>query len=63
MTGSGRGAGNNLYARMEALERRAPPSPRRVILAWIDREGRLTKVADTHPHLPDDRSYYQKLRQ
>ncbi len=48
---------------MEALERRLPAAPVRVILAWVDREGRLTKVADTHPHLPDDHSYYRTLRQ
>ncbi len=32
-----------------ALERRVPPSSRRVILVWSDPQGRLTKVPDTHP--------------
>ncbi len=46
---------------MEALERRVPPTPVRVILVWVDEEGRLTKAADTHPHLPDDEQYFRKL--
>jgi hypothetical protein len=58
-----RRAGKNLYARLEALERRVPAAPVRVILVWKDREGRLTKAADTHPHLPDSYPYDQVLQQ
>lgn len=31
--------------------------PKRVILVWIDKEGRRTKVADSMPHLPDRNRY------
>jgi hypothetical protein len=63
MTGSRRGTRNNLQARVEALERLIPSGRRRVILVWIDREGRRTKAADTHPHLPDNNFYDEKLQQ
>ena len=62
MTGSRRGTGKNLQARVEALERLIPSGRCRVILVWEDGEGRLTKAADTHPHLPDNNFYDQKLR-
>lgn len=50
-----------LSHRVAALERRIQPpqDERRVILAWRDAEGRLTKVADSHPELPDDTAYYR----
>jgi hypothetical protein len=54
MTGSRRGPGKNLQARVAALERRLPPSPCRVTYVWDDGQGRLTKLYDSHPHLPDD---------
>ncbi len=52
-------AGKNMkvVCRIGRLEERAPKQPRRIILLWIDREGRRTKVADTHPHLPDPGEY------
>jgi hypothetical protein len=44
------------------LERAMAPmpdtvKPKRVILVWIDKEGRGTNVADTIPHLPVDNQY------
>ncbi len=44
-------------ARLERLEAIRPVKPKRVILVWIDKEGRRTKVADTMPHLPDGNRY------
>jgi hypothetical protein len=38
-----------------------PKLPKRVILFWISPDGRTTKAADTHPHLPDDRQYTRYL--
>jgi len=37
---------------------RIPGEERRVILCWKDTEGRLTKVSDSHPHLPDEAVYH-----
>ena len=44
-------------ARLERLEAIRPVEPQRVILVWVDREGRRTKVADPMPHLPDGNAY------
>lgn len=46
-----------MLARLERLEAARPRMRQRVILVWIDREGRRTKVADTMPHLRDDTHY------
>jgi hypothetical protein len=53
----------NLYRRIVALERRVrlPEDQDRVILVWADEDGRLTKVADTQPELPDDGEYRRDL--
>jgi len=44
-------------ARLDRLEAIRPVKPKRVILVWIDKEGRRTKVADSMPYLPDDNHY------
>ncbi len=46
-----------VLCRIERLEARTPKLPKRIILVWVDREGRRTKVADTHPHLGDSTVY------
>ena len=46
-----------LIKRIEVLESHAPKCRKRVILVWIGHEGHTTKVADSDPHLPDDRLY------
>ena len=46
-----------VLGRIERLEAHTPKLRRRIILAWIDKEGRRTKAADTDPHLPDPGSY------
>ena len=53
----------SLRARVRALAERIrmPEEERRVILCWEDSEGRLTKVADTHPQLPDEGEYYRDV--
>jgi hypothetical protein len=53
----------SLQTRLRRLERDIKPAPesRRVILVWVDGEGRLTKVTDSHPGLPDDTKYHQNL--
>ena len=47
-----------IAARIAKLEARAPKQPKRIILVWLDPEGRRTKAADTHPHLPDTSTYH-----
>ena len=44
-------------ARIARLEARAPKQQKRIILVWIDSEGRRTKAADTHGHLQDTNTY------
>jgi hypothetical protein len=46
-----------LTTRIERLEARVPKGRKRVILVWIGAEGKTTKVADTDPHLRDERHY------
>jgi hypothetical protein len=46
-----------MIRRLERLEARVPRSRKRIILVWVGMSGRTTKVADTDPHLPDDRKY------
>ena len=46
-----------ILSRIERLEARVPKGKSRVILVWMDRSGRRTKVADTNPELPDLRIY------
>ena len=46
-----------ITARIQRLEARAPTGTKRMILVWIDSEGRRTKAADTHAHLPDANKY------
>lgn len=46
-----------LESRLQRLEARAPRVRNRVILVWIDPEGRRTKAADTDPELPDLNHY------
>jgi hypothetical protein len=46
-----------LLFRIERLEARMPRPKRRIILVWIDGEGRRTVAADTHPHLADSSPY------
>jgi len=46
-----------LESRLQRLEARAPKIRKRVILVWVDGEGRRTKAADTHPNLPDLADY------
>jgi hypothetical protein len=50
----------SLESRLKRLEQaiKPPPEERRIILAWRDEEGRLTKVADSHPDWPDDYPYF-----
>jgi hypothetical protein len=52
-----------LESRLKKLEQtiRPPQTPRRVIFAWVDEQGRRTKVADSHPHLPDATVYHADL--
>jgi hypothetical protein len=49
----------NFWKRLELLERVIkPPAPEvRVIFGFRDSQGRLTKMVDSHPHLPDGRIY------
>ena len=44
-------------ARLDRLEAIKPKEQKRVILVWVDKEGRRTKVADSMPHLPDNNQY------
>jgi len=43
--------------RLKRLEALTPKGERRIILVWVDKEGRRTKVADTMPDLPDNNHY------
>jgi hypothetical protein len=46
-----------LTTRNERLEARVPKGKKRVILVWIAKDGKTTKVADTDPHRRDERYY------
>jgi len=46
-----------LTQRLERLEAGVPKTKRRIILAWVDENGRATKAADTDPLLPDTNLY------
>ena len=46
-----------VLSRIARLEAHMPRLPKRIILLWVDREGKQTKVADTHPHLLDPNEY------
>jgi len=50
-----------LESRLQRLEARAPKIRKRVILVWVDGEGRRTKAADTDPELPDPNQYHAYL--
>jgi hypothetical protein len=53
-----------LTQRVAALERKIrirTHRNQRIILAWRDTDGRLTKVADSHPELPDDTVYQEDM--
>jgi hypothetical protein len=52
-----------LRIRIQKLEERARVANpiRRVIWVWVDNEGQWTKAADTNPHLPDERAYYEDM--
>lgn len=52
-----------LRKRVEALADRIPipEEERRMILCWKSEEGRLTKVSDSHPHLPDGAVYHADM--
>jgi hypothetical protein len=44
-----------LARRIERLEARVPKGKKRVILVWIGADGKTTKVADTDPHVRNER--------
>jgi len=46
-----------LVRRLGRLEARAPKPRQRVILVWVDKNGRTTKAADSDPSLTDTHLY------
>ncbi len=46
-----------VLCRIERLEACIPRQRKRVILVWVDREGKQTVAADTDPHLSDFPAY------
>ncbi len=57
----GRWRSMKLGSRLQRLEAKAPKIRKRVIVIWIDGEGRRTKAADTGPEFPDLNQYHAYL--